>query len=97
MTKKIVFQKNNTDADLSDKERITDFYEHMQKELKLSPNKAFRIIWFLQECLPVLPDSIEQCSICKDLYDSHCEGYHSEKRGKFYCDGCIPPFIDEED
>ena len=43
---------------------------------KLRPTMAFNIIWLLQEVLHVLPDNIEQCQTCKELYDTDSEGIH---------------------
>lgn len=55
---------------------------------RLSQKKAFTIIWYLQEHLRVLPDHIERCDTCGELYDSHSAGIYWESRGKFFCDGC---------
>ena len=60
------------------------------KHKKLSKASAFNIIWFLQEVIPVLPDNIEQCCYCKNLYDSNSSGVYIEKTGRNYCDGCRP-------
>ena len=69
---------------------------------KLSPDMAFTVIWFLQEHLHVLPDNIEQCEGCKDLFDTESSGYYLddqyELNGKtlpkkhwgHWCDGCVP-------
>jgi len=71
---------------------------------KLSPNEAFSVIWFLQEILHVLPDNIEQCDECKELFDTDCSGYClddqyiNKNTGKTlakkywgdWCDGCVP-------
>lgn len=104
MKNEIKLTKNNDKRELSDLERVTEFYDFLQgrnpdgilcKGMKLSKNKAFTIIWFLQEHLSVFPDSIEKCSECGDLYDSYSCGFHSEITEKFYCNVCCPPFIDE--
>lgn len=42
---------------------------------KLSRNKAWNLIWFLQEVTHCLPDHIERCDFCGQLYDSQSEGY----------------------
>jgi len=55
---------------------------------KMSHKKAFTIIYYLQEVLPVFPDSIEMCSNCNDLYDSDSEGIFWESKGKNFCGGC---------
>ena len=70
---------------------------------KLSPNKAWNLIWFLQEVTRCLPDHIERCDRCGALYDSDEEGFRLddqyELNGKTlpkkywgsYCgDSCAP-------
>ena len=73
---------------------------------KLSAKKAFEVIWFLQEVIHVLPDHIEQCRVCKELFDAESEGYIlseefniitrrdkktlPEKYWGKYCDNCVP-------
>ena len=69
---------------------------------KLSPKKAFTVIWFLQEVMHCLPDNIEQCQDCKELFDADSEGYHLndqyEVKGKTlakkywgnWCENCVP-------
>lgn len=72
---------------------------------KLSPDKAFSVIWFLQEIMQCLPDNIELCDGCKELYDTDSEGFTLDDQYKYrsngktigkkywghYCDGCVPP------
>jgi hypothetical protein len=89
--KEIKLQKNNDNLDLTDVEWIDMFYNFLQDEMKLSPNKAFRTIYYLQEHVPVFPDHIEQCHTCKRLYNSWSQGHHSEMLGRNYCsEGCEP-------
>lgn len=71
---------------------------------KLSANKAFSVIWFLQEVMHCLPDNIEQCKVCKELYDTDSEGCYLDDQYKyrvsgrtvgqrywgFYCEVCVP-------
>lgn len=81
-------------------ERVCEFYDYLRYgELpdtirtpspKTSNNKAMGIIYFLQEHMDLLPDSIEMCCSCKELYDSYESGYTDEKHGRLYCDGCSP-------
>lgn len=100
--------KNNDDREDSDLEWVNEFYEFLQGTLpetiriegdksELNKKTAFSIIWYLQEHFPLIPDHIDQCSECGELYNSWSEGYYSEKQGKNYCEGCLPPFIDEEE
>ena len=42
---------------------------------QLSREEAFSVIWFLQEHLRVLPDNIEMCSVCKELFDVETGGH----------------------
>ena len=71
---------------------------------KLSANKAFSVIWFLQEVMHCLPDCIEQCKVCKDLFDADSSGIYLDDQYKYresgrtvgqrywghYCENCIP-------
>jgi hypothetical protein len=100
MRQEIKLLKNNDNKKVEDLEWIDEFYRFLQGNVpdgirlqrghkpKLSEKKAFAIIWYLQEHLPILPDTIERCDKCGELYDSYSSGYHSEKKGKFFCDGC---------
>lgn len=100
MKQEIKLLKNNDNKKVDDLERIDEFYRFLQGNVpdgirlkrghkpKLSEKKAFAIIWYLQEHLPILPDMIERCDKCGELYDSYSSGYHSEKKGKCFCDGC---------
>lgn len=97
MKDEIILLKNNDNKTLSDLEWVTELYEFLQGQvpagisigrggrIKLTKKKAFSIIWFLQEYFPLLPDRIDQCDKCGDLYDSYSSGYHSEKTGKHFC------------
>jgi len=69
---------------------------------KLTPEKAFDVIWFLQEHLGVLPDNFEMCQVCHEIFDQHSEGWVLDDQygleGKtlpkkywgIYCDICVP-------
>ena len=71
---------------------------------KLSANKAFSVIGFLQEIMHCLPDCIEQCDSCKELFDTESSGIIIDDQWKHrsngrtvgkkywgnYCDGCCP-------
>lgn len=58
---------------------------------KLTEKKAFAVIWFLQEHLRILPDHIERCDECGDLFDTHRQGDYDEKSGKHWCGNCHRP------
>ena len=100
MENEIKLLKNNDNKDWSDQQWIEEFYKFLQGDIpdgitthkghqpKLSPKKAMTIIWYLQEHFPLLPDHIEKCSNCNDLYDSWSEGIYWESKGKFFCGNC---------
>lgn len=99
--KEITLIKNNDNRDWTDLKWVNEFYEFLQgnvpegittrPKIKLTKKQAFSIIWYLQEKFPVIPDHIEQCYTCGELYDSYSQGHHSEVTGKFYCnEGCEP-------
>lgn len=92
MSKKIKLIKNDEKLNLSDLEWVDKFYAHLTNDLKLNRKKAFQVIYYLQEHLPVFPDQIEQCSNCGALYDSYCSGHYSELTGKFYCSESCEPY-----
>ena len=96
-------------------ERVKEFYDFLQgisvpknfviskrQRPKLTPDKAFSVIYMMQEHLFVLPDSFEQCQACKGLYDSDSEGCSLDdqyeldgktlpkKYWKRYCGDCVP-------
>lgn len=80
-------QKGNlTDNYISIKDKVTELYEYLTDEKipegihvgsrpKLSKNKAWSLIWFLQEVTHCLPGHIEKCDVCGELYDTDQEGY----------------------
>ncbi|MHA1285806.1 MAG: hypothetical protein ACTSPB_00255 [Candidatus Thorarchaeota archaeon] len=59
-------------------------FSEKSPEIKLSPEQAFKIIYVLQEGLGVIPDNYEKCSMCHSLYDSDCEGDHTERMSEWY-------------
>ena len=83
----------------SDKELMQQFYDFLTwKRMGIGKKKAFSIIYYLQEHIPVFPDHIEQCSSCGILYDSYSQGHHSELTEKFYCsESCEPPGLWEKE
>jgi hypothetical protein len=93
--------KNNDDRYWTDLEWINEFYEFLQgvtpdgisvrAKVKLTQRKAFSIIWYLQEHFPLLPDHIERCDTCGQLYDSWSQGRHSDLTDKFYCNESCEP------
>jgi len=83
-----------------DEQFITEFYEFLQgkipeaitipesSQVRLTEKQAFIVIWYLQEHLRILPDHIERCDNCGDLYDTHSSGTYCEAHRKHYCGGC---------
>ncbi len=91
---------------------VEEFYDFLQgisvpegynlkHKPKLTAEKAFTVIYVLQEYLHILPDSIEKCDKCDCLFDSCSEGYILDDQhglnGKvllkkywgFYCEECM--------
>lgn len=104
MDKTIVFRDKNhhyeNKQEWTDLEWMDEFYKFLQGKVpekisigrghqpKLSDKKANTIIWYLQEHMRILPDNIEKCDTCKELFDAHSEGIYWETKGKHYCGGC---------
>jgi hypothetical protein len=101
MKDEIILLKNNDNRTDSDLEKVQELYrfltgEEIPKAIhfirgnvpKMSKNKAFSIIYYLQEHLPLLPDHIEKCSVCGDLFDDQETGIYWESKGKHYCGSC---------
>jgi len=94
------------------KDAIDEFYKFLKGEElpegmqckmpNLTPERAFAVIWFLQEHLHVLPSNIEQCDGCKELFDTDSSGAILDDQYKLngktlpkkywghWCDECIP-------
>lgn len=95
-------------------EKINEFYLWLQgkgcpegfsfeEKMSLTDKQAFGVIYYLQECLELMPDNIERCIACGDLFDFYEEGTSIDnesetKDGKpfpesmygLYCDTCRP-------
>ena len=59
--------------------------ENEDGKIKLNTEKAFLIIWYLQEHYHIIPDNIEKCNECDYLFDTHSEGGYCEKFSIHYC------------
>ncbi len=91
--------KNNQKRTDTDVEWVEEFYQFLQGVVpkgihyrrgcvpKLSKKKAFAIIYYLQEHFPLIPDHMEVCWWCGDIFDSG-EGLYWETKGRYYCGGC---------
>lgn len=75
-------------------EQVEQFYRFLQGEVPeclqmkrpphLSGQMAFRIIYYLQEVMHIIPDNYERCSTCGCIYDSEEEG----SMNALHCDDC---------
>jgi hypothetical protein len=107
----VYLQKNNDNRDWTAEEWMNEFYEflktgeadkiHVEHKPMLNEDQAFSIIWYLQEHFPLLPDNIDQCDVCKGLYNSHSTGYYTEngnEHGNSFCGACdyLAPYENEE-
>lgn len=53
---------------------------------KLTDEQAFLVLYVLQEAYNLIPDEIEKCSKCGELYDSSAEGTVVDDEN--YCGDC---------
>lgn len=74
-------QMAKEDISLEEVEKLYRFLQgevpegiYMKQPPKLSERQAFKIIWYLQEVLRILPDTYERCKTCGELYDIDSEG-----------------------
>lgn len=114
MKNRIKLFKNNTPfKDRNDMEWIDEFNNFLQGEIpenismpdehkvKLTPEQAYSILWYLREHFAILPDDFCKCDNCNRLYDDGREGYYSEvgnEIGHNFCGACdhLAPY-DEND
>lgn len=97
---------------VSNVDRVIELYDYLSEgkvpegvhvwRPKMSRKHAFSVIWFLQEIIHCLPDSIERCDNCDYLFDTNNSGYYLddqyELKGKplpkkywgHWCDNCVP-------
>lgn len=57
---------------------------------KLSPDRAWTVIWYLGNQYWQVPDFIERCDVCGDLFDSNREGACLDfgRAPYHFCDSC---------
>ena len=78
--------KTLKDNYISNRDKVDELFKYLTDEQiptgvmvrsrpTLSSNKAWNLIWFLQEVTRCLPDTIERCDICGELYDSDSQGF----------------------
>jgi len=87
--------KNNNELK-HDEDVVFKIFEEL-KERGLTKEKAFEIIWMLQEVVPLLPNYYEMCSECECIYNLSEGGEYVEDTQKFYCESCRPPYVEEAD
>lgn len=92
--------RNNDDKDWDDLAWLNEFFEFLKGgettgisfrrgyQPKLSSKKAFSIIYYLQEHLPVFPDTIDMCYNCDQLFNTACSGLYWKSKGRHYCEDC---------
>lgn len=61
-------------------------------EPRLGKRAAFTVIYVLQERFRLIPDNIEQCDVCLELFDEHEGGCYDSKTGKHLCASCEPHY-----
>ena len=95
---RINFQRQQENlVDKSSFELIRDFFYFLQGKCpetiscnnipNLHNEQASSVIYYLQEHLPVLPDTIEKCDKCGKLFDLFHSGIHCEICGNL-CEDC---------
>lgn len=57
-----------------------------KRPLRLTPEQAFSVIYYLQEEMHVIPDTYEMCDECHRIYDTDEEG--EVIKNKHFCDSC---------
>lgn len=57
---------------------------------KLTDDQAWNVIWYLGNQYWQVPDHIERCGVCGDLYNTHSEGECLDygKAPYHFCDTC---------
>lgn len=104
---RIKFQRrNNILEGKSSLDLIEEFFEFLKGKCPdsikcndlpvLNSEQAFAIIYYLQEHLPVFPDTIEKCDKCGELFDLFYSGTHCDICGNL-CENCDNCTCSEED
>ena len=89
----------STDTDLTRAEELFAFLQGMpggcrvakSHRPKLTPEQAWSVIWYLGNQYWQVPDHIERCDICGDLFDTHSGGDCLDygKGPYHFCDNCM--------
>lgn len=99
MERQTTLIKEHETEGMGDMQIIQKLYDFLtSKRINIGKKKAFSVVYFLQEHVPVFPDNIEQCSVCGTIYDANSEGHHSVLTKKYYCsESCEPPGLWERE
>ncbi len=63
--------------------------ENKSKIPNLTPDQAWTVLWYLGNEYWQVPDYIERCDVCGDLFDSESGGGYTENGPPYhFCDGC---------
>lgn len=96
----VALLKNNDNKEWDAQQWVEEFYEflkgnvpdniHLPRGHKpaMSRKKARSVIWYLQEHFPIIPDTIDFCDYCGNIYDSNSQGGYWQTKGKCFCDSC---------
>jgi hypothetical protein len=87
---------DRVNEETTDIERVREIFLFLQGEgttvqhaPNLTPDQAWTVIRFLGNKYYKVPDFIDRCDICGELYDSEREGSHDEHGAPYsYCDDC---------
>lgn len=92
--------KNNDKKEWDAQQWVEEFYEFLRGNVPdkihlplvrkplLTEKQARSVIWYLQEHFSIIPDTIEFCDYCGNVYDSDNEGGFWQAKEKCFCDSC---------
>ncbi len=82
-------------------DRVQELYGFLQGEVpegykirprrvpRLTADQAWTVVWYVQEMHWKVPDYIERCNVCGELFNTRCEGGYTENGPPFHlCDSC---------
>lgn len=90
-------------AEKTDRDRVEELFLFLKGEIpdgvtigpesvpKLTDKQAWTVVWYLGNQYWAVPDTIERCGVCGEIYDTEesgaCLDYGEEPF--HFCDGCI--------
>ena len=94
---------DRTEKKPTDLEVVEELYRFLQGEIpegyqirderlpRLTPDQAWTVVWYLGNLYRQIPDRIERCELCGDIYDTWQEGETNDHRPGpvFVCGMCI--------